>query len=181
MTFKETMAGIFDTAEGTYYKWKREKRPIIALLEKYFTKEDLEEFLLTNQVSKYESIERSIICDRLPEILKLLTKYTTKELRALLAKSFEENDVLSGTYTRLLKYSEYNKEDKFDTLKDIDYLLFDVFDEKQKNENDTPFQDILKSFNKFIGFDFNENDIPVIKQIMSRYKVYNTLHDLDKS
>jgi len=54
MTFKETMAGIFSTAEGTYYKWKREKRPIISLLEKYFTKEDLVEFLETGKISKLE-------------------------------------------------------------------------------------------------------------------------------
>ena len=57
MTFKETMAAIFSTAEGTYYKWKREKRPIIALLEKYFTKQDLEEFLQTGKISKFEVIQ----------------------------------------------------------------------------------------------------------------------------
>lgn len=44
MTFKETMATLFSTAEGTYYKWKKEERPIIKLLDKYFSKEELEEF-----------------------------------------------------------------------------------------------------------------------------------------
>jgi len=53
-TFKQTMAGLFSTAEGTFYKWKREQRPIISLLEKYFTKEDLEEFLETGAVARYE-------------------------------------------------------------------------------------------------------------------------------
>lgn len=54
MTFKQIMAGLFSTAEGTFYKWKRENRPIISLLEKYFTKADLEEFLSTGAVMKYE-------------------------------------------------------------------------------------------------------------------------------
>lgn len=57
MTFKETMAALFSTAEGTYYKWKREERPIILLLEKYFTKEDLEEFLETGKIRKFENTD----------------------------------------------------------------------------------------------------------------------------
>jgi hypothetical protein len=59
MTFKETMAALFVTAEGTYYKWKNENRPIILLLDKYFTKQDLEEFLNTGQIKKMELIESS--------------------------------------------------------------------------------------------------------------------------
>lgn len=55
MTFKETMAKLFDSSEGAYYKWKRENRPIITLLEKYFTKEELEEFLMSGKISRMES------------------------------------------------------------------------------------------------------------------------------
>ncbi|MCT7616655.1 hypothetical protein N5U05_02785 [Aliarcobacter butzleri] len=57
MTFKETMAKLFSTAEGTYYKWKKENRPIINLLETYFTKEELEEFISTNEIKKLELIK----------------------------------------------------------------------------------------------------------------------------
>jgi len=56
MTFKQTMAAIFVTAEGTYYKWKREKRPIISLLEMY-SKEELEEFLQFGKISKFELLK----------------------------------------------------------------------------------------------------------------------------
>lgn len=59
MTFKETMAKLFSTSEGTYYKWKRENRPIINLLEKYFTKEDIEEFLEFNSIEKFETLKHS--------------------------------------------------------------------------------------------------------------------------
>ncbi|QDF29915.1 hypothetical protein [Halarcobacter anaerophilus] len=54
MTFKETMAKLFSTSEGTYYKWKKEDRPIIKLLDKYLAKEDLEEFFETGEILKFE-------------------------------------------------------------------------------------------------------------------------------
>ena len=66
MTFKQVMAGIFSTAEGTFYKWKKEERPIIALLDRYFSKEDLEEFLITGKVSRYE--KSKLISDLFEEI-----------------------------------------------------------------------------------------------------------------
>lgn len=56
MTFKQIMAGLFSTAEGTFYKWKNEGRPIISLLEKYYTKEELEEFLETGKIEKMQIV-----------------------------------------------------------------------------------------------------------------------------
>lgn len=38
-------------------KWKKEERKIIDLLEKYFTSEDLEEFLQTGGISRYDTNE----------------------------------------------------------------------------------------------------------------------------
>ena len=34
-------------SRNTYYVWKREKRPIIELIDKYFTNYEIEEFLKT--------------------------------------------------------------------------------------------------------------------------------------
>lgn len=56
MTFKETMANLFSASEGAYYKWKRENRPIIQLIDKYLSKEDIEEFLETGKIEKLEQI-----------------------------------------------------------------------------------------------------------------------------
>jgi len=44
-------------SQNTYYKWKKEERPIIIFLEKYFRKEDLEEFLETERIDKLENID----------------------------------------------------------------------------------------------------------------------------
>lgn len=56
MTFKETMANLFSASEGAYYKWKRENRPIIQLIDRYFSKDDIEEFLKTGKINKFEEI-----------------------------------------------------------------------------------------------------------------------------
>lgn len=56
MTFKETMANLFSASEGAYYKWKRENRPIIQLIDRYFSKDDIQEFLKTGKISKLEEI-----------------------------------------------------------------------------------------------------------------------------
>jgi phosphoglycerate-specific signal transduction histidine kinase len=40
-----------------FYKWKKQKRPIIELLDKYFTKEELEEFILSKKIAKLERLE----------------------------------------------------------------------------------------------------------------------------
>lgn len=56
MTFKETMANLFSASEGAYYKWKRENRPIIQLVDKYLSKENIEEFLKTGKIQKFETI-----------------------------------------------------------------------------------------------------------------------------
>jgi|GEM_PF-5130120 len=49
---------------NTYYSWKKEeKRLIIKLLEKYFSKEDLKEFIETGKISKIEKSNQ--IYDRL--------------------------------------------------------------------------------------------------------------------
>lgn len=52
---KKAILKLLDVSDKTFYNWRKEKRPIIKLCEKYFTKEDLEEFLETEKISKFES------------------------------------------------------------------------------------------------------------------------------
>jgi len=48
------MCELFNFSIATYYKRKRELNSAIVLIEKYFTKEDLEEFLTTKEILKME-------------------------------------------------------------------------------------------------------------------------------
>ena len=56
MTYEQVMTELFEFSAPTYYKWnKHQKRKIFLLIEKYFTKEDLEEFLSTGKISRLEN------------------------------------------------------------------------------------------------------------------------------
>lgn len=71
---KESIKKVLDIADKTYYNWKKEQRPIISLIEKYFTKEELEEFLKTGKVER----------------LDVISGCSTNELKTLLANSHNE-------------------------------------------------------------------------------------------
>lgn len=50
---KEIVCQVLGISQGSYYRWKQE-RPVINLLEKYCTQEDLEEYLNTGKIEKFE-------------------------------------------------------------------------------------------------------------------------------
>lgn len=52
---QEEYCKLLNVSRNTYYVHKREDRPIISLLEKYFTEDDLKEFLETGRISRFES------------------------------------------------------------------------------------------------------------------------------
>ena len=56
--FKTLVTSLFGFTAPTFYSWKKEKRPIILLLEKYFKNEELIEFLETKEIEKLELINR---------------------------------------------------------------------------------------------------------------------------
>lgn len=57
MTIDAVISKIFDFSKPTYFRWKKEQRPIILLLEKYFTKENLQEFLESGSIKKFDQTQ----------------------------------------------------------------------------------------------------------------------------
>ncbi|MDQ1339046.1 MAG: hypothetical protein QG567_195 [Campylobacterota bacterium] len=57
MDFKTLMSKLFGFAAPTYYTWKRQERPIIHLIAKYFSREDLEEFLTTGGIKRLDDLK----------------------------------------------------------------------------------------------------------------------------
>ncbi len=55
MNKKEIIEKFYETTEATYYRHKKQNRPVIMFIEKYFTEDDLIEFLETGKISKLES------------------------------------------------------------------------------------------------------------------------------
>jgi len=52
-----TICNIMAISRSAYFKFKKEERPVIALLEKYFSKEELLEFLKNGKIEKFEYIK----------------------------------------------------------------------------------------------------------------------------
>ena len=59
------VSDLLGISEKSYYRWK-EERKIFALLEKYFTDDDIKNFLETGNIEKQ---------DRLKELLEIEEKY----------------------------------------------------------------------------------------------------------
>ena len=52
-----TIAKILGIHRNSYFNWRKQERPIMSILEKYFSKEDLLEYLKTGKISKLERIK----------------------------------------------------------------------------------------------------------------------------
>ncbi len=83
---KEKICEILGISETSYYRWKNE-RPIIQLLEKYFSREDLIQFMEDGKIDKLE-VKNS-------ENSNLTEFYTNNAVHKLITKStlpIDEND-----------------------------------------------------------------------------------------
>lgn len=61
MNKDKLMCKVFGFSSPTYFRWKKENRVIIKLLEKYFTDEELKEFLESGRISsKEEDLKQDI-------------------------------------------------------------------------------------------------------------------------
>jgi len=83
---KEKICEILGISETSYYRWKNE-RPIIQLLEKYFSREDLIQFMEDGKIDKLE-VKNS-------EDSNLTEFYTNNAVHKLITKStlpIDEND-----------------------------------------------------------------------------------------
>jgi hypothetical protein len=106
MTFKETMANLFSASEGAYYKWKREKRPIIQLVDKYLSKEDIEEFLETGEIKKFENIK--FITDNYVAKSQAFYVNSFKESQSLLHQPSMHNEFRDFYFNFLTNFGEIN-------------------------------------------------------------------------
>lgn len=67
---KIILCKLFEFTEKTLYNWTKEKRPIISLLETYFQQGEVEEYLNTGAIKKFELI-KDISVEELEKLLKL--------------------------------------------------------------------------------------------------------------
>ena len=83
MKQEDLMTEILNCSVPTYYKKKREGNPGVLLIEKYFTKNKLKEFLETGKVEKFE---KGLVVDEFVNkvIDRLFNKYNSPNFKKIL-------------------------------------------------------------------------------------------------
>ncbi|MCT7575257.1 hypothetical protein N5U00_07940 [Aliarcobacter butzleri] len=91
MRIEFLMSKLFGYSTQTYFNWKKEmdKRPILLLIEKYFSKEELETFLRTNKIEK----------------LELIKNYSLEELGDKLNNQYNEDYMIKNLTFKFLMFN----------------------------------------------------------------------------
>lgn len=159
MNNNELMSELFGFSSPTYFRWKREKRPIIDLIEKYFLKEDLEEFIKSGQVSKYERTELS----------NIKIEQTNIELKETHAEVEQIKNRFNDFEELLLDNVVYQLRNKFKSITQSDPLTWfvNVGAKKilEKVLNQLKDEDSIQSVNKakkFLIFQIESTDVSFV-------------------
>ena len=78
--FKQLACEILDISTRSYSNFSKQKRLIIHLLEKYFTKEDLQEFIETGKIEKQE-LAKDLTIDDLNSLNNLKEQLILDEIK----------------------------------------------------------------------------------------------------
>ncbi|MCD4759167.1 MAG: hypothetical protein K8R39_12915 [Arcobacteraceae bacterium] len=194
--FKKILCDLFGITARSYSNWAKEDRAVISFFEKgYIAKNEIEEFLESNKIKKFELIKELSVEEleaklsnignydrdqRVHEIIKFMQLSSPADIANILllniTKQYDKNSI--GIDTRIISKLE-NLKTNFIFLKYFLEILEDMNKEKNLEYNQMN-QIIIDDFNKEVGFDFSINDIPILLYILSRFKVYNTLYEIDE-
>ncbi len=97
MRYENIITSLMCFSRNTFFVWKREKRPIISLLEQYFTKEDLQEFIETGKIQKQELV-KDLTVDDLNSLNNLKEQLILGEIKRT-EKKLEELEALRNNIT----------------------------------------------------------------------------------
>lgn len=73
MSEREIYMSLLGISINTYYLWKKQERPIMTLLEKSFTKEELETFVTAGELPTQNQLNQELI-SRVDRLLNELEK-----------------------------------------------------------------------------------------------------------
>ncbi|WP_321313647.1 hypothetical protein [Halarcobacter sp.] len=102
MAYHKVVSKLMDFSINSYYIWKKEDRPIISLLHKYLTEKDIEEFLETGSISKFDNIQYSKE-DIYQEYLMFIANFTNQELLIFLKLIKKNQENLSSFSQNFIK------------------------------------------------------------------------------
>ena len=138
---KESMKKILDIKERTLYNWRKEGKPIVLLLEKYFTQSDLEEFLASGvirrlEAEKFKNFEDPILIDHAiySTKQKLWLRFDSKFVDAAADKVTGTSKLLKEVIQNIDSNDGYTIENSKDRLIDQIKILEAGWFKKSKQE-----------------------------------------------
>ena len=151
-------------SRNSYYVWKREGRPIIQLLEKYFSDEELEEFLQNGSIATLDSFNNNKTVTNI-EVLNEVSNLVRKQLER---KITSLDSIGTKTVSNIIEDYFKRSNENIDTK---DFSLF------YKNISDIQHyyaQDIAEIEIKRIrkNFKFTEKNKEVFEAEISKKKEY---------
>lgn len=171
---KNLIQELYGHTESTYYRWKKEDRPIISLIEKYFCENEIVEFLESGEIEKFNILKRFGLFDGDNELnSNLLTKIirTSDDISPETAFA----DLLYYYY----KNTNYHESSCFSENGYLEYLLEKTFISTEEkifylHENKFFLSNVLPYLN-----DFNHDFRILIEKIqhMSKYQIIHIIEE----
>ncbi|ADN08239.1 hypothetical protein [Sulfurimonas autotrophica] len=168
MKLEEIIMKLFGFSRPTYFKKKREQLPIMVLLEQYFSKQELEEFVKNNQIKKFELIKNMNFEELKNKINQPNRDFTQAvHINRLLNSTFNTK-ALAYLYFLLEKYDIKDSADlyKFNIKKDQEHFFIrfmsDWFHDEKANV--LSFARNRKEFNEYSELYLMKEEINFIFQ-----------------
>ena len=159
MKKEELFSKILGCGVTTYYNWKREdNRPILKLIEEYFTDEDIKEFLANEKISKWEFLKHTYDEEKYENIIAF--KNILDEISMLLSDGDYKNlDDISILFMKVILYlSSETNPSKFYNISELIMVYA-----KEKEEG---LSDSIIELNKIISSKVhNKSFIPFLYQL----------------
>jgi hypothetical protein len=131
------ITNLLGVSKNSYWNYKKQKRPIISFLEKYFTKEDLEEYLQTGVIRRLE--EKKLDANLQSLITDDMTLHNAAfKFRILISGTFKMKKIIINVL------ETFDSEDSTFTVENAKQRLMDrvqgvekssIFDTKNKVES----------------------------------------------
>jgi len=92
------ITALLGVSKNSYWNYKKQERPIISFLEKYFSKEEIEEFLETGSMQKLEKKNESL--ERIYLHERLFVDHALYSVKEKLQKLLDGNFIDRTIYTK---------------------------------------------------------------------------------
>ena len=163
-------------SENTYYDWKKQNRPILNLLEKYFNENDLEEFLKYKKIDRLDKLKLSE--EKVKENENLLIDhaiYTVKEkVKNRTHLTYKNKEVIIKGCINIIEDENVNynniKQKFIDSLKNVEIAVFGIKHIKAPKKS----KDIAK------WAKYNLSNIEIHALIYSYKKIFNLIDEENK-